>query len=162
MASPYFTFSSIAENRFPLTNGGLTARISRATKQLEIVLQDGTIRSFPLEEDGAKVKQALFISFAGDFHLEVGTADFLENSLLPMEFSLNEDERIIAFSINQNGGGLGVMDLRDAALRSGPRYKFNIVPIVLTIDGNYLRVTTLEPDTETNLDPWFIENYSQP
>ena len=162
MAIPYFTITSTPENRFPLHPGEITARINRTTKSLEIIPFDGNVRSYPLTNTSGQVYQGLFLSSNNGLTLEVGTVDFLENASLPLEYSLNKDEKTITLRINQDGGGLGVMDLRDAGLRTGPRYKFHIVPIILTIDGNYLRVITLDPETETTLDPWFIPEFTQP
>ncbi len=153
MENQVFKFSSDPRHRCALSAPGLVITIEKSLKQLVVLCPDGTKTEYPLTLDGSPHYQALHLVKTGASQMHVGQVDFYGAARFVHEIPLNDG----GYRIDFNARGIdhiGSLDIRDIG-KVIHVFDFSIVPIELSIEGNMLRVTTLEFDESYGLPAWY-------
>lgn len=160
METQLFNFESDPANRFPVVdaNGNaLLVSIDRTMGVLRITEAGETPREFTLTMDDSPYPQAVFISQHDELGtvLEVGTVDFLDQPEYLEDFPLNDPKIKDVWKLNIAEGGLGILDIRNLGRMISTIHHLEMVPVVLSITGIYLRVATLKYFADSGLEPWY-------
>jgi hypothetical protein len=153
MENQVFKFKSDPKHRCALSAPGLVITLEKSLKQLVVLCPDGTQTAYPLTLGGNPHPQALFLVKTGSSQMHVGEVDFYGAPRFVYEIPLNDGDYDLAFNA-QGIDHIGSLDIRDIG-KVIHVFDFSIVPIELSIEGNMLRVTTLEYDTRYELPAWY-------
>lgn len=153
MENQAFKFSSDPRHRCALSAPGLVITIEKSLRQLVVLCPDGTQTPYPLTLDGEPHPHALFLNKTGASQMHVGQVDFFGAPRFVYEIPLNDGNFNLVFNA-QGIDHIGSLDIRDIG-KVIYVFDFSIVPIELSIEGNVLRITTLEYDERHNLPAWY-------
>lgn len=155
MSNPLCTFEADSSIVIPAAPNVMTVTIDPATGEM-IVTTPGGSTPFPLiDEENEPLPRAIQVDAELDpVEFQVGSVEYEREGMYVQYFALNEYE--ITFSVTDSTGPLGVLDLRDFAKQAPPKkYYFDMMPVILSIGGNYLVVKTLEYVNSDSFGPWY-------
>jgi hypothetical protein len=112
--------------------------------------------SYPLiDADGNPIAQAIFVDAStSPQSFQVGDVTFAREGLFVNDIPLNS-EGSVTITVARTGH-LGVLDQRDFGKSRKVVYFFDMMPVILTIEGSSLRVKTLRHETDDDFGPWYI------
>lgn len=155
MSNSLCTFSADSSIVIPASPDVMTVTIDPTTGEMIVTTPNGT-NAFPLiDGEDEPLPRAIQV----DAHLDpaefqVGSAEYARDGMYVQYFALNEYE--VTFAVTRTGGHLGVLDLRDIARQLPPKtYYFDMMPVVLSIEGNNLKVKTLQYINSDSFGPWY-------
>jgi hypothetical protein len=156
MPNSLFTFTAI--NSFDIPNedeGVITVTIDATEGTMVVTCPEMDPVVYPLvDEEAEPLPRAIYINTeSSPMTFQVGAVTYARQGLNVQYFPLNEYE--IGFTVAENAGHLGILDIRDNA-RLLPKhfYYFDMMPVILSIEGNYLTVKTLQWASSDPFGPW--------
>ncbi len=153
-----FTFS--ANDSYPLpdpTLDEITVTIDATNGTMIVQVPGETAVPYPLvDEESEPLPRAIFVDLnASPEAFQVGTVTYSRPGLMVQYIALNDVE--ISFRVSASEGHLGILDIRDVGRQASiVKYYFELMPVVLSIEGNYLVVKTLEYQTGDPGGPWYV------
>jgi hypothetical protein len=155
-----FNFVSDPAHRFATLDAdgnAPTIAIDRDLGLLRITPFGAEPSEFPLIQDGEPYGQAVFFRQTADgtLNLEVGAVDFLGQAEYLEDYPLNDPEILDVWGLNLADGGITILDIRNLGRGISTIFAMDLVPIVLSITGIYLRVATLKWFANSGLEPWY-------
>lgn len=159
MYNQLFSFNSSNDNRFEIPKNGLVMAINQESKKLEVKLPGSPTRTFQLEKSDTSDLPALYVTNTDTMKAEVGQVNFGDAALSKTSYALNKNKNVYTFNFRQTKGHLGILDIRDVSGKAVlvTTYYWDLVPIVLEVEGNVLHIKTIEFDEELGLDPWYVK-----
>mgnify|MGYP000985946416 CR=1 FL=1 len=174
MSDSLFKFNAI--DSFPLPAADSTpilVTLDAANGTLVVNSPGNPIGTFSLiDNENEPLTRAIFIDTTMDPDaFQIGDVSFARDGLMVEHFPLNDSE--ISFGIAKLAGHIGILDIRDISrstssdhigildIRDVGRkrkvvYFFDMMPAVLSIEGNYLVVRTLRHQDSDAIGPWYI------
>jgi hypothetical protein len=155
MPEPLFEFDPIDSYEVP-EEGEITVTINVTQGAMIVTPPEENPISYPLvDEEDEPLPRAIFIDTSGEAdQFQVGDVTYARDVFYVENFPLNNSN--ITFTISSAGGHIGILDIRDIARQLNVTYYFDLMPIVLSIEGNYLMVKTLLYETTDPYGPWYI------
>lgn len=153
-----FNFVAHPEGSFPIPSSGVQLEVIPESGVLLVKGQGGEPASFPLIESGEPCEQALFISNTNGPALEVGTVGFGGAPEFLEDYPLNIGKGSkIEFTVKEDGGYIGCLDIRDIGRMAGTIFNFDLVPIKVSMTGGYLRISTVRNQNDNGSEAWYSQ-----
>jgi hypothetical protein len=155
-----FNFTADPQNRFDCVDADgnpLVIVLDRANGLLRVTRQDHVLGEFPLTQDEEPHPQAVYLRRVADSTpvLEFGSVDFLDQAEYLEDYPLNDLEIVDEWKLDLVDGGIVILDIRNLGRQISTVYSLDLVPVVLSITGIYLRVATLKYPASSGLTPWY-------
>jgi hypothetical protein len=155
MENQAFKFTAFPDGSCALPSAGLVIAIEYSLSSLTVLCPNQAEKTYPLAVNEEPSPKALFLSNGASYKMQVGQVDFYGKPQKVWEFPLNDGEFRIEFKAMPGMDHIGSLDIRDIGRQKKDVFDFSIVPIIVSISGNYLRVTTLEYDADLGLPAWY-------
>lgn len=155
-----FDFNSDPQHRFPTLDAQgypLAIVLDRAQGMLRICRACEVLAEFPLTKDGEPCPLAVFQRHTGDgaTMMEFGSVDFCGQPEYLEDYPLNDPDIQDKWRLKLQEGGIVILDIRNLGRMISTVYGLDLVPVVLSMTGVYLRIATLKQPADRDLTPWY-------
>lgn len=155
-----FTFSSEPQNRFAIVDADgkpLGIVLDRTMGLLRVTRLGNVLGEFPLSQDDEPHPQAVFLIRPANSApvIEFGSVDFGDQAEYLEDYPLNDPEILEEWKLDLVEGGIVILDIRNLGRQISTTYSLDLVPVVLSVTGIYLRVATLKYCAGSGLTPWY-------
>lgn len=128
-----------------------TIMLDKESGALLVTTGDGDLTTFPLiSEQGESIPVGIFLDLSGENgNIQIGEVEFQRTPLFVEYFPINESEFSMELKVT-GGGHLGIIDIRDVGRTRRVQFLLHVLPVSITLEGNYLvfkTVKRLDSDT---------------